>query len=78
MHYHLSFLDDDGRVLDVCEAEIATEGIAIQWMRLVGAEWARHYDWCLMELWCQEHCVARVPVGIHEAQARIAASCGEQ
>jgi hypothetical protein len=63
MHYRLSFFDDDGDVRDVCAADIATEDMAIHWMRIVGAAWARHgsrqYDWSRMELWCQGRCIAR-------------------
>jgi hypothetical protein len=39
MHYCLSFFDDDGDVRDVCVADIATEDMAIHWMRIVGAAW---------------------------------------
>jgi hypothetical protein len=63
MHYCLSFFDDNGDVRDVCAADIATEDMAIHWMRIVGAAWARHgsqqYDWSGMELWCQGRCIAR-------------------
>jgi hypothetical protein len=61
MHYNLSFLADDGRVLDACEAELATEDAAILWMRLAGVELFSYYDWSSMELWCQAHCVVRIP-----------------
>jgi len=61
MHYHLSFLDHYGRVQSACEADIATEGVAISWMQIVGWAWARHDDWSVMELTCQGRLVARVP-----------------
>jgi len=59
MHYRLSFLDNDGSVQDVCEAEIATVDMALRWMRVLGAAWGLHSDWSSMELWCQGRCVAR-------------------
>jgi hypothetical protein len=34
MHYHLSFHDSDGRIEDVCEADLATGDIAIRWMQI--------------------------------------------
>jgi hypothetical protein len=61
MHYRLSFLAGDGLVLDACEAELETEDTAFLWMRLVGVELFRYYNWSSMELWCQGHCVIRLP-----------------
>jgi hypothetical protein len=53
-------LNAGGHVQDVCEAYIATETTAILWMQIVGAVWARHYDWSTMELRWQGRCVARI------------------
>jgi hypothetical protein len=36
MNYHLSFLDDDGRVQDVREGVFETDDTAKRWMRIVG------------------------------------------
>ena len=62
VNYSLNFSDRYGRVRDVCKAEIATEAIAICWMRIVGAVWAGHrarsYDLSYMELWCEGRCIA--------------------
>jgi hypothetical protein len=60
MNYHLSFLDDDGRVQDVREGVFETDDTAKRWMRIVGEAWARDYECALMEFWAQERRVARV------------------
>ena len=77
MHYRLSFIDNDGLVQDMCEAEIASADMAIRWMRVVGAAWGLHSDWSRMELWCQGRCIARsytevlgITAGVGENAAR--------
>jgi hypothetical protein len=51
MNYHLSFLDDDGRVQDVREGVFEADDTAKRWMRIVGEAWARDYECALMEFW---------------------------
>ena len=60
MNYHLRFLVNDTRIAHVYEAAIETEHLAICWMWLVGAVWARQYDGHGIEL-RQGRCVARIP-----------------
>ena len=60
MHYRLSFLDETGHVRELCKSEFETDGTAILWMQVVGAERALHSGWSMMELRCRQRCVARV------------------
>ncbi len=60
MHYRLSFLDETGRVRELCKSDFETDCTAILWMQVVGAERAQHSGWSMMELRCRQRCVARV------------------
>jgi hypothetical protein len=61
MRYLLCFFDKDERVQEAWEADVATEGVAIFWMQIVGWAWAQHDEWSVMELTRQGRLVARVP-----------------
>jgi hypothetical protein len=60
MHYRLSFLDETGHVRELCKSDFETDGTAILWMQVVGAERAQHSGWSMMELRCRQRFVARV------------------
>jgi CheY-like chemotaxis protein len=60
LKYHLSFLDDAGRVQDVWKANFESEHTATCWMWIVGGVWSLKHDWSLMELWCRRCCKSRV------------------
>jgi hypothetical protein len=61
MRYLLCLFDKDERVQEAWEADVATEGVTIFWMQILGWAWARHDEWSVMELTRQGRLVVRVP-----------------
>jgi hypothetical protein len=77
MNYHLSFLDDAGRVQKVCDANFENENAAICWMWIAGGVWVLGYDWSFMELSHQGRTVARVPAGTVRQTWRMKWHCAQ-